>query len=329
MPLALSILDQSPVLSGRTARDAISATIALARRADVLGYTRYWVAEHHAMRALANPAPEIMIARLAAETARIRIGSGGVLLPHYSAFKVAEQFRLLETLSPGRIDIGVGRAPGGSRLLGTALGSRDVEAFPQQVRDLIGFLDDSLPTQHELAALHAMPQGSAAPPIWILGSSDYGAALAAELGLPYAYAHFIGGDAPEITYRYQRNYMASGRCPQPRVILTLAAIVADTRTQAEELAAAMDLLRHRIARRIDLPIPSLAEARTYRYTPQERGEVVHNRRRLVVGDAPAARAQIERLADLHGADEVMILTITPDEASRVRSYELLAGAFEL
>ena len=329
MTLPLGILDQSPVLAGARPRDAILETIALARDAERLGYQRYWLAEHHAMRGLADPAPEILLARIAAETSRMRVGTGGVLLPHYSALKVAEQFRLLDALAPGRIDLGIGRAPGGSQRVSMALESREIASFPRQVQDVVGFLDGSLPESHPFAKLTAMPTGDTSPDVWLLGSSDYSAALAAELGLPFAFAHFISGDAAAVTRMYKRHFRPSARLSEPRVIVCIAAIAAETPEFAEELAATIDLWRLRIRHGVDLPVPSRDEARAYPYTEYDREEIAYNRRRLALGAPRAVRDRIETIADAHEADEAMILTITPDYASRTRSYELLADAFAL
>jgi luciferase family oxidoreductase group 1 len=329
MALALGILDQSPVLAGAAPRDAVHETIALAREAERLGYHRYWLAEHHAMRGLADPAPEILLARIAAETSRMRVGTGGVLLPHYSALKVAEQFRMLEALAPGRIDLGIGRAPGGSQRVSMALESRDVRDFPAQVRDLCDYLDRTVPEEHPFSKLTAMPSGETSPEVWLLGSSDYSASLAAQFGLPFAFAHFISGDVEPVTRMYRRHFRPSRRLAEPRVILCLAAIAAPTPEEAEELAATIDLWRLRIRNGVDLPVPSLNEARAYPYTPSDRDEMTYNRRRLTLGAPNAVRERIETLSARHEADEAMILTITPDYASRTRSYALLAETFAL
>jgi luciferase family oxidoreductase group 1 len=329
MALALGILDQSPVLAGASPREAVHETIALAREADRLGYHRYWLAEHHAMRGLADPAPEILLARVAAETSRMRVGTGGVLLPHYSALKVAEQFRMLEALAPGRIDLGIGRAPGGTQRVSMALESRDVRDFPSQVQDLCDYLDRTMPEEHPFAKLTAMPSGETSPEVWLLGSSDYSASLAAQLGLPFAFAHFISGDAEAVTRMYRRHFQPSRRLAEPRVILCVAAITAATPEEAEDLASTIDLWRLRIRHGTDLPVPSREEARAYPYTPTDREEIAYNRHRLTLGAPAAVRERIETLSERHAADEAMILTITPDYASRTRSYELLADAFAL
>lgn len=329
MALRVSILDQSPVLAGASPLDAITATLDLARSADALGYHRYWLAEHHAMRGLADPVPEILLARIAAETMRIRVGTGGVLLPHYSALKVAEQFRMHEALSPGRIDLGIGRAPGGTGLVSAALASRDIAQFPRQVQDLIGFLDATIPDQHPFSRLHAMPAGPTSPEVWLLGSSDYSATLAAEMGLPFCFAHFISGEGEGVTRMYRRHFRPSAREAEPRVMLALAAVSAPTPEEAEELAKVIDLWRLRVPRGVDLPVPSSKEARDYPYSPYERDEIAFNRRRLTLGAPGAVRERIESIVAAHEADEAMIITIAPDYRSRMRSYALLADAFSL
>lgn len=328
MSLTLSVLDQSPVLAGESPAAAVTATIALARQAERLGYTRYWLAEHHAMGGLADAAPEVLLARLTAETSRIRLGTGGIMLPHYAPFKVAESFRMLEALAPGRIDLGIGRAPGGSGLVSAALESRDVTSFPQQVRETIDFLDDTVPAAHPFAPLTAMPSGPSAPAVWLLGSSEYGALLAAEMGLPYAFAHFIGGDAPGVVQAYRDRFRPSSQASAPHTMIALAAIVAPTDAEAEELALPLGLWRMRLLRGRPGPVPSLDEARNYRFTPLERHEIATTRR-VIAGSPQTVRARIEALVAAHGVDEAMIVTIVSDAASRLRSYELLADAFAL
>jgi len=328
MSFALSILDQSPIVAGAAPGDAVAATLELARRAEALGYHRYWLAEHHAMRGLADASPEVLLARLTAETARIRLGTGGIMLPHYSAFKVAEAFRMLEALAPGRIDLGLGRAPGGTGLVSAALESRDPAEFPIQVGQLVDFLDGTTSADSPFAPLAAMPSGRTSPDVWLLGSSDYGALLAARMGLPYTFAHFIAGDAPEVTHAYRQRYAPSERYPQPRVMIATAAIVAPTDEEAEALTWPVALWRMRLFRGISTPVPSLAESDAYPWTPRERDEVRRTRR--VIAGAPATVARkLAALLDAHGADEAMIVTITADYALRLRSYELLADAFAL
>jgi len=208
MTLRLGVLDQSPVVGGHTPAQAVAETLALARLAEDLGYGRYWLAEHHAIAALADPCPEILLARIAAETTRMRVGTGGVLLPYYSPFKVAEVFRMLEALYPGRIDLGIGRAPGGDLRTAQAVAygaGVSAEHFPAQVRDLAGFLDGTLPADHPFAGVKAQPAGATAPQIWLLGSSDYSGALASELGLRFAFAHFISAHGAGAVMRAYRD----------------------------------------------------------------------------------------------------------------------------
>jgi len=324
----LSILDQSPVVSGARPRDAIAATIELARRADQLGYRRYWLAEHHAMRGLADASPEVLLARLTAETTNIRLGTGGIMLPHYSAFKVAESFRMLEALAPGRIDLGLGRAPGGTPLVSAALESRDPAIFPAQIGAAIEYMRGTALPEERGAPLPAMPSGSSAPPVWILGSSDYGARLAADMSLPYAYAQFIGGDAAHIARAYRARYLPTPERPEPYCMVALFAIAAPSDEEAEDLAWPIRLWRSRVTRGISTEVPSLEETRAYPWTPRERDEAVRSRR-MIVGTPAKVRERIRELVAEYAADEAMVVTITPDYASRLRSYELLADAFRL
>jgi luciferase family oxidoreductase group 1 len=323
--MRLSILDQSPIISGMGARRAIEETLALARRADELGYHRYWLAEHHAIAALADPCPEILLARLGAETRRLRVGTGGVLLPYYSAFRTAETFRMLEALYPGRIDLGVGRAPGGDARTAQAVGGGrfpDAERFPQQVWELAALLEG----KHHPARLQ--PEVDTVPEVWLLGSSDYSGALAAELGLAFAFAHFInprGGDA--VARAYREMFKPTETRPSAQVIVCTFAIVGETDDDAERLAASIDLRRLHMALNIDSPVPTLEEAARHRYSEDERRYVLGQRARAVIGGPEKARKELNTLVEQYGADELMVLTITGDYDSRRRSYELLIGAF--
>lgn len=333
MALKLSILDQSPVISGGTPAQAVQATLELARRAEDLGYHRYWLAEHHAIAALADPCPEVLLARLGAETRRIRIGTGGVLLPYYSAFKVAEVFRMLEALYPGRVDLGIGRAPGGDQRTAHAVGGGQfpsADDFPQRVWELVGHLDGTLPEDHPHKRVRVQPGGDTAPEVWLLGSSDYSGLLAAQLGLRFAFAHFInakGGDA--VTRAYQDRFQPSARERAPAAIVCVFAICAATDAEAERLAASIDLRRLHMALNMDTPVPTLEEAERHTYTEEERRYVLSQRDRAVIGGPEKCRREITALAERYKADEVMLLTITGDYATRLRSYELLAAAFAL
>ncbi len=322
--MRLSILDQSPVLSGLGARRAIEETLALARRAEELGYHRYWLAEHHAIAALADPCPEVLLARLGAETRRMRVGTGGVLLPYYSAFRVAETFRMLEALYPGRIDLGIGRAPGGTGRTAQAVGGGampDARDFPEQVWQLREHLHGSLPDEHPFKRVRLQPEVDTAPELWLLGSSDFSGALAAQLGLSFAFAHFInphGGE--EVTRLYREKFAGSGK---PNVIVCTFAICAGTDEEAERLAAPIDLRRLHMALDIDSPVPTEEEARAHNYSAEEKRYVTSQRARAVIGGVDKCRRALEEMAARYGADEVMVLTITGDYASRLRSYELL------
>jgi len=325
--MRLSVLDQSPIISGLGARRALEETIALARRADELGYHRYWLAEHHAIAALADPCPEILVARLGAETKRIRVGTGGVMLPYYSAFRTAESFRMLEALYPGRIDLGLGRAPGGDGRTAQAVNGGkfpDSDRFPNQVWELVGHLEGTLPADHPFKRVRLQPEVDTVPEVWLLGSSDYSGALAAELGLSFAFAHFInprGGD--EVTRFYRDNFKGKN---QPGVMVCTFLICAGTDAEAERLAASIDLRRLHMALNIDSPVPTAEEAARHAYSAEERQYVMGQRARAVIGGPAKCRRELEEMAALYGADEMMVLTITGDYASRLRSYELLIEA---
>ena len=333
MSLKLSILDQSPVISGHTPAAAVAATLELARHAERLGYHRYWLAEHHAIAALADPCPEVLLARLGAETKRLRIGTGGVLLPYYSPFKVAEVFRMLEALYPGRVDLGIGRAPGGDARTAHAVGGGQLptaEDFPQRVWELVAHLDGALPEDHPHRHVRLQPGGDTAPEVWLLGSSDYSGALAAQLGLRFAFAHFInprGGDV--VTRAYRERFQPSARESAPAAIVCVFVICAADDAEAERLSASIDLRRLHMALGRDTPVPTLAEAERHSYSGEERRYVMSQRDRAVIGGPEKCRREISALAERYAADEVMALTITGDYASRLRSYELVAEAFAL
>ncbi|HYG55047.1 MAG TPA: LLM class flavin-dependent oxidoreductase [Burkholderiales bacterium] len=328
--MRLSILDQSPVISGSDARRALEETLALARRAEALGYYRYWLAEHHAIAALADPCPELLLARLGAETSKLRVGTGGVLLPYYSAFRTAEAFRMLEALYPGRIDLGIGRAPGGDSRTAQAVGGGRMptaENFPEQVWQLCGHLDGTLPDNHPFRRVRVQPEVATAPEVWLLGSSDYSGALAAQLGLPFAFAHFINARGGDAVAREYRDTFRPGREPSPRVIVCTFLICGEDDADAERLAAPIDLRRLHMALDIDAPVPTEAEAAQHRYSAEEKRYVEGQRARAIIGGPQTCRREVEAMAKRYGADEVMVLTITGDYESRTRSYERLIGAF--
>lgn len=339
--MKLSVLDQSPIIAGHSAADALQETLKLARRADELGYHRYWLAEHHAIGALADPCPEVLLARLGAETKRIRIGSGGVLLPYYSAFKVAEVFRMLEALYPGRVDLGIGRAPGGDQRTARAVGGGrlpDAEHFPQQVWDIIGHFDNTLPADHPFKRVRVQPETAGAPELWLLGSSDYSGLLAAQLGVRFSFAHFInanGGDA--VTRAYKERFQArppeeTGPAPRetaPRSAVCCFVVCAETDEEAERRAKVVDLRRLEMAYNLDNPVPTQEMAEKRVVNAEEREYIRSQRPRLVHGSAETCREKLLAIAQKFAADELMVLTITGSYATRLESYERLAKAFGL
>ncbi len=332
--LTLSVLDQSPVRQGVTPRDALMETIELARHCEALGYRRYWLAEHHATPALAGSAPEIMIARIAAETSHIRVGSGGVMLSHYSSLKVAEQFRMLETLYPGRIDLGIGRAPGSDQLTAAALahgpGALGIEHFPNQIADLIGYLEHTIPSEHPFSRIQLSPDGETLPEIWILGSSDQSAIFAAYFGRAFSFAHFITDEGgPEIMAAYKSQFRPSARLAAPQASIGVFVICADSEERALYLAASRDLSRLRSRQGILKPFPPPEEALSYPYTDIEKRVVEFHHRRQIVGTPETVKPRLEALAASYEVDEVVVLTITYDYEARKRSYALLAEAFGL
>lgn len=332
--MRLSVLDQSPVISGQSQARAIEETLRLARRVEDLGYYRYWLAEHHAIAALADPCPEVLLARLGAETKTIRIGTGGVLLPYYSAFKTAEVFRMLEALYPGRVDLGIGRAPGGDPRTARAVGGGkfpDAEQFPRQVWELVGHLDGTLPEDHPERGVRLQPAGASVPEVWLLGSSDYSGLLAAQLGLRFAFAHFInpnGGDIVMAAYK-ERFKPTPKRDPSPHTLLCCFVVCAETDEEAERRARVVDLRRLEMAYNLDTPVPTLEQALQRDFTDKELAYIQAQRARAVVGGPERCRAQLLELAAQYSADELMILTITGDYASRLESYQLLAKAFDI
>ena len=334
-PIKLSVLDQSPIISGHTPREAIAQTLRLAQAAEQMGYYRYWCAEHHSVMALADPCPEILVTRLAAATSTIRVGTGGVLLPYYSPLKIAEQFRMLEALFPGRIDLGIGRAPGGDQATAMAMGQGrypSADDFPEQVQYLAAYLDDDLPKGHPFAQVKAQPAGEGSPQIWLLGSSDYSGALAAQLGLRFAFAHFISARGGDTVMRdFKRRYQPSPRepQPQPQALVCVFVICAETQAQAERLAQSVDLRRLNMDYGVNAPVPTLEEAERYPYTDVDRERIAHHRRRVVLGTPDVVKQRLLEIQSQFEADELMVITITGDYDTRLRSYELLAEAFAL
>ncbi len=338
--LKLSVLDQAPVSAGFTPADALHNTIDLARLVERLGFERYWIAEHHAIETLASPAPEILITRVAAETSTIRVGSGGVMLPHYSPLKVAEQFRMLHAFYPGRIDLAIGRAPGSGGLEAFAL-QRDRskrlqgEDFTDQAIELDAFLHHTFPPEHPFSRIKVSPETPGSPDLWMLGSSAWSASVAAQLGMPYAFAHFIAPDQTAgALARYRAEFKPSPYLAEPQIIVAAGAIAADTEAEATRLAASTKVLIRGIRlggerRPVPRPEDALREL-------EQLGEDAdpftwdHSEYpRYVVGSAAQVKERFEAMARDFRVDELMILTVIHDHQARRHSYELLAEAFEL
>jgi luciferase family oxidoreductase group 1 len=331
-PLKISVLDQSPVAEDKTQDHAIRESLALAKHCDALGYHRYWVSEHHNSASIVGTAPEVLMAAIAATTQRIRIGSAGVMLPHYSTLKVAEQFRVLEAIAPGRIDLGVGRAPGSDRMTAMALNPdpNAAENFPNQVLELDCWLrGEPLPPGHPFREIRAHPQGPTTPEIWILGSSDYGAQLAAHFGLPYAYAYFFtdGRGTEEALALYRRNFRPSAFHAQPLATICVWALAADTEAEARRLMMTREHWRVGFEKGLRTPLVSPETAAAHPYTEAERAIIQRLRERAIVGNADQVAAKLGELAATFGLDEIVINTWTHDPAARHRSYELIAQAF--
>jgi luciferase family oxidoreductase group 1 len=333
MDLGLSVLDVSPVSSGSNGAQALRNTLGLARLADRLGYKRYWLAEHHNLPTIASSAPEVMIGHVANVTERIRVGAGGIMLPNHAPLKVAEAFRVLEALHPGRIDLGIGRAPGTDPVTATALRrSQDglgAEDFPKQFGELLAFSGDGFPEDHPFRSVVAMPSDIGMPPIWLLGSSGYSATAAGKMGLGYAFAsHFSPADPAPAMHAYREDFEPSEDFARPSAILAVAVICGETGEHAQRLASSMELAWVRMRSGNPGPLPSPEEAMDSPYTPAERRLADIYRSIQVMGDPSTVRAHIEELAERTLADEVMVTTNVHDHDERLRSYERLAAAFE-
>jgi luciferase family oxidoreductase group 1 len=333
--IRLSVLDQSVAIRGRRHRDSISETVELAELCEGLGYHRFWVSEHHSHDTIVGTAPEILMAAIATRTRSIRVGSAGVMLPHYSAFKVAEQFRVLEALAPGRIDLGVGRAPGSDSRTAQALnpfGTMRTLQFPEQVRDLIAWVSgEDLPEVHPFRQVRAYPAGDTAPVVWMLGSSDYGAQVAAHFGLPYSFAYFItdGVGVEQALSLYRQLYRPSPRHPEPVANICVWALVAETEAEAQRLFTSRAHWRVARDRGLLAPIDAPETSLPFEPTPLEEARIAEMRRTAFVGTPADVGRRLRTLADELGLEEIVILTWSHDPAARRRSYELLAREFEL
>jgi luciferase family oxidoreductase group 1 len=318
--LHLSVLDQSPIPEGCSAGDALRNTLDLARAADRLGYSRYWLAEHHGTPGLACNSPEVMIGPVAAATANLRVGSGGVMLPHYSPLKVAETFSMLSGLFPGRIDLGIGRAPGTSAAVARAL-QRDrrlpaPDDFPEQMAELLGYFE-SPKTRFT------------SPEVWLLGSSPQSAIWAAENGLPYAFADFINPDGAPFAQYYREHFRASARLQQPKTAVCAWAICAETEAEALRLSLSARMMMLLLFRGQLIPVPPIEKAEEFLAKEADAPQTLPLRRRIIAGDPSQVRAALEAVAADYGAEEVFVVNILYDHSARVRSYELIARSFGL
>ena len=331
--IRLSVLDQSTVVTGRSPDTSIRESIRLAQHCEALGYARYWCAEHHNSGSQAGTAPEILIAAIAATTSRIRVGSAGVMLPHYSSLKVAEQFRVLDAIAPGRIDLGLGRAPGSDGMTAYALNPQAetaAEHFPAAVRDLLAWLKgERLIEGHPFREIRAQPGGPTVPEVWILGSSDYGAQVAAYFGLPFCFAHFItdGRGAEQALALYREGYRPSERHPQPLPAVCVWALAAETEAEAARLFTSREMWRLGRDRGVFTALPSPEEAAAYVYTDGEQARIERLRARALYGTPATVGAKLRALATTLDVEEVAILTTLHDPEARRRSYTLLADEF--
>jgi len=330
----LSVLDQSPIRRGGTAAEAIRETLELAELCDRLGYHRYWLAEHHASGGLASASPEILIGQVAARTKQIRVGSGGVMLTHYAPLKVAEQFRMLEALFPGRIDLGVGRAPGSdmrtARILAAGRGMIDIDEYPNQLMDLSGFLLDGFPPGHVNFGVKAMPQVETVPELWVLGSSRASAEYAAELGWSFCFAHFISSEGLEdVIKAYEARFQPSPWLPEPRSAIGVSVTCAETDEEAEYLSWSRwgGRVAARTGRGAGVMTPE--EAMAFPYTEPELDYIAYLRQTFIHGSPGTVRAKLEELGEKYGTSEFVVVTITYDFEKRKRSYELVAREFGL
>ncbi|GGE56953.1 hypothetical protein GCM10011391_39790 [Pullulanibacillus camelliae] len=332
--IRLSILDQSPIPNGKSAIEALKDTTRLAIEAERLGYTRFWVSEHHFSPSLAGSSPEVLISHLASKTQSIRVGSGGVMLPHYSAYKVAENFKVLEALNPNRIDLGLGRAPGGMPLATQALQEgyfTTGDPYPQQIDDLKTYLYNLTGDAFRFPGLLATPIIETVPKMWLLGSSGGSARIAAQQGTGYAFAHFINGNGGEDIMRwYQERFQPSVINDNPQSMVAIFAFVADSEEKAEDLARTLDisLLLLENGKATDR-YPSTDEAKRYPLTDYDYHRIAENRKRMIVGTPEQVKTKILEMSHDYRTEEFMIVTITHNFEDKLHSYRLLAEAFNL
>jgi len=326
----LSVLDLAPVRAGATASDALREAVDLAQHTERLGYLRYWFAEHHGMASIASSSPEILIEHIASKTSRLRVGSGGIMLPNHSPLRVAEAFHTLAALHPGRIDLGLGRAPGTDPATSRALRPFDGEQFPELLRELLALSRRTFPADHPFGSVRVVPGDVPLPPIWVLGSSGAMASFAGSLGLGYSFARHFSPNPPQPAIRaYRGSFVPSEQFPSSHVILGVSVICAPTEEEAEYHAASTDLAWVRLHRREFTPLPSPEEAQAYQYSPQERVIVEANRQRHFIGTPFKVASTIRNLVNDAGADEIMVTSMMYGRDARFRAYELLANEWGL
>lgn len=324
----LSILDQAPISVGMTALDALHASIELAELGDRLGYSRFWMAEHHDLSGLACPSPDVMLGIIGAKTSNIRIGSGAVLLPHYKPFKIAETYNLLATLYPDRVDLGIGRAPGGSAEVTMALSDNfleNVRNMPDSLDNLLHFLHNNFPKNHMNAKINPSPVPKTPPKPWLLGTSEKSAILAAEKGMAYAFGHFMSAhEGPAIVRKYINDFSGEQGSSKPEVIVTVSVICAETSEEAEELALSGKLWSVKRAKGEDVGIPTVEEAKDYPYSPEEFDSIKKSKQKTIIGNPQEVKHQLESLQKLYNANELMIVSLTHSTKAKLKSYQLIA-----
>ncbi|HEY0936423.1 MAG TPA: LLM class flavin-dependent oxidoreductase [Trebonia sp.] len=323
----LGVLDLAPIPDGASAGDALRATTGLARRTEELGFARFWVAEHHGLPGIASSSPPVLIGHIASATRSIRVGSGGVMLPNHSSLVVAEQFGMLEALHPGRIDLGIGRAPGTDAATAQALHHGGPDDFPRQLTDLLGFFTGTWPEDHPYQRVHAIPGEGAGPALWLLGSSGYSAQVAGTLGLPFAFAHhFMPASTLAALDLYRRSFRPSPTLSEPYRMIVAGVVCADTGERARFLAgaSALSFLKLRTGRPGRVPAPE--EAAAYPYSGQEKAFIADRQSTQHIGAPDTVLAGLAELVKRTEVDELMITTQTHDPADRLRSFELLAAA---
>ncbi len=325
--IPLSVLDVVPLRQGATAGQALAESLALARHVEALGYRRYWFAEHHGMPGIASAVPAVLVGQVAAATSTIRVGSGGVMLPNHAPLAIAEQFGTLEALFPGRIDLGIGRAPGTDSLTAMALrrgAAASGDDLPELLAELVGFFRGQFPDGHPFRRIRAVPALGHEPPIWLLGSSGYSARLAGRLGLPFAFAHhFSQANTLPALALYRDTFHPSAALERPEAMIGAIVIVADTDEEARRLALPTALAFLRLRRGAPGPYPTIEEAEAYPWTPEERAFAEDWLALNVVGGPSSVREQLDRLLEATRVDELMVLCTVPDAEARQRSYTLL------